>query len=410
MFTRFLSAAALMAATLSAPANAAVLTLDEALDVAVQRSPSARGARAGTASAIESARAAGQLPDPVLAIGIDNLPVTGPDRFRTTADSMTMKRVGISQEWLSREKRESREAAARALVSREQVSEQVAAAQTRLQTALAYVDAWYAAESLQLTTLAEHHLHEEYEAARARLASAGSSSQEVLAVSGARGVAEDESAEVRQAQAAAFATLYRWIGRQPDALALPVLPPTSQEQAYVSLHPAVVAARRDIQVAQREAAVAASNRTPNWTWQASYGQRTGFSDMVSFGVNIPLPVAPAERQDRETAAKLALVEKGEAALEDATRMAIAEYRSQASDAQRLSERIERYRSAVVTPAQQRSRAALGGYSSNQVTLMTLFEARHAEVEAQRKLLALQRDLTKVRAQLAFKPLSPGAAQ
>ncbi|KWT68532.1 Heavy metal RND efflux outer membrane protein, CzcC family [Variovorax sp. WDL1] len=37
--------------------------------------------------------------------------------------------------------------------------------------------------------------------------------------------------------------------------------------------------------------------------------------------------------------------------------------------------------------------------------MTLFEARHAEVEVQRKRLTLQRDLAKVQAQLAFRPLS-----
>jgi hypothetical protein len=41
--------------------------------------------------------------------------------------------------------------------------------------------------------------------------------------------------------------------------------------------------------------------------------------------------------------------------------------------------------------------------------MTLFEARHAEVDVQRKLLNLQRDLAKVQAQLAFKPI-PGGAQ
>ena len=410
MFTRVLSAAVLMAASLPAPAGAAPLTLDKALAVAVQRSPSAHAARASVASAAESARAAGQLPDPVLGIAIDNLPVTGTDRFRTTADSMTMKRVGISQEWLSREKRDSREAAARALVGREQVSEQAAIAETRLQTALAYLDAWYAAEALRLTTLTEHHVHEEYEAARARLASAGGSSQEVLALGAARGVAEDESAEVRQAQAVAFAALQRWVGTQPDVLAAPVVPAGAPEEAYVAAHPAVVAAQRDIELARREAAVAATNRRPNWTWQASYGQRTGFADMVSFGVNIPLPVDTAARQDRETAAKLALVEKAEAGLEDATRMATAEYRSLQGDAQRLAERIERYRASVVTPMQQRTQAALGGYGANQVTLMTLFAARHAEVDARRKLLALRRDLAKVQAQLAFKPLATGAAR
>jgi cobalt-zinc-cadmium efflux system outer membrane protein len=132
--------------------------------------------------------------------------------------------------------------------------------------------------------------------------------------------------------------------------------------------------------------------------------------MVSFGVSIPLRVAPSERQDRETAAKLALADKAEAELSEATRAAAAEYRTLAGDAQRLLERIERYRAGVVTPARQRTTVAIAAYRSNQGTLMTLFEARHAEVEAQRKLLALQRELAKARAQLAFKPLARGADQ
>jgi outer membrane protein, heavy metal efflux system len=40
----------------------------------------------------------------------------------------------------------------------------------------------------------------------------------------------------------------------------------------------------------------------------------------------------------------------------------------------------------------------------------VFEVRHAELEARRKLLALQRDLARVRAQLAFKPLKPEELQ
>jgi hypothetical protein len=40
--------------------------------------------------------------------------------------------------------------------------------------------------------------------------------------------------------------------------------------------------------------------------------------------------------------------------------------------------------------------------------MVLFEARHAEVDVQRKLLALQRDLAKRQAQLAYRPIPGGA--
>jgi cobalt-zinc-cadmium efflux system outer membrane protein len=410
MSSHLLRAAAMAAALLPFLAAAAPLTLEAALDLAVGRSESGRAARAGVASASEAARAAGQLPDPMLRAGIDNLPVTGGERFSSTRDSMTMKRVGISQEWLSSDKRAARQAAAEAAVAREAIQSRTAAAATRLNTALAYLDAFYAGEALKLTTLMEHHAHEEFEAARARLASSAGSSQEALALAGARGRAEDESAEVRQQQGVATVALQRWVGTRHDELApVPALP-SPTEQAYVEGHPDVVTKQIDIEVARQGAAVAASERKPNWTWEVSYGQRTGYSDMVSFGVSIPLRVAPSERQDRETAAKLALADKAEAELSEATRAAAAEYRTLAGDAQRLLERIERYRAGVVTPARQRTTVAIAAYRSNQGTLMTLFEARHAEVEAQRKLLALQRELAKARAQLAFKPLARGADQ
>lgn len=410
MSTFSLRAAALAAAVLPALAVAAPLTLTQALDLAVPRSEATRSARAGVASASEAARAAGQRPDPTLRAGVDNLPVTGGDRFSTMRDSATMRRIGIGQEWVSAEKRAARQAAADAMVGRESVSVEVAAAEVRLQTALAYLDAYFAGETLKQTTLSEHHVHEELEAAKARLSSSSGSSQDVLAATSARGMAEDESAEVRQQQSAARVALERWVGITADELAAPVELAGADEQAFIANHPMVLAAQRDVELARQEAAVAASNRRPNWSWEVSYGQRAGYADMVSFGVSIPLVVSPAERQDRETASRLALVDKAEASLAEATRAAQAEFRALASDAQRLSERIQRYQSSVVLPTQQRTAAALAGYRSNQVTLMSLFEARHMEVEVQRKLLSLQRDLAKAQAQLAYKPIVNGGAR
>jgi outer membrane protein TolC len=402
-----LRAAVLAGALMPVLAGAASLTLAQALELAVQRSASARAARADVASAAENARAAGQLPDPTLQAGVDNLPVQGSRRFSATADSMTMKRIGIGQEWVSRDKRAARQAAADAMVGRRSVSAGAAAADTRLQTALAYLDAWYAGGALELAMLDEHHAHEEVEAAKGRLASSSGSAQEVLAATSARGMVEDESAEARQAQAEAATALQRWVGTPADDLATPVLPPALTEGAYIGADPDVMVARSDVELARRDADATAAERQPNWSWQVSYGQRSGYSDMASVGVSIPLQVAPAQRQERQTAAKAALIEKAEAQLDDATRAATARYRSLTNDVTRLSGRIERYQDAVIEPAHQRTDAALAGYRSNQTTLAALFEARHMEVEAKRKLLALQRDLARARAQLAYRPLAEG---
>ena len=67
----------------------------------------ARGAR-------EMAVAAGQLPDPVLRAGVDNLPVNGPDAWSLDRDFMTMRRIGVMQEYVSSAKRAATAGARRA--------------------------------------------------------------------------------------------------------------------------------------------------------------------------------------------------------------------------------------------------------------------------------------------------------
>jgi outer membrane protein TolC len=318
-----------------------------------------------------------------------------------------MKRFGISQEWLSGDKRDARRAAAEAAVGKESVQERIAAADARLQTALAYVEAFYVGEALQLTTSMEHHAHEQLETARARLASGGGSSEEVLRLGAARGMAEDESAELRQQQSAASVALQRWTGTRADELVEPAGLVVPSEDGYVDADPTVVALRREIDVARTAAAATSSNRHPNWTWEVAYEQRSGYSDMVSFGVTIPLPVAPESRQDRDTASKLALVDKAEADLTEAMRAARGEYLALVGDVQRLQERLERVRSGVLVPAQQRIAAVTAAYRSNQASLTTLFDARHGEVDVQRKLLGVRRELAKRQAQLAYRPIRMG---
>ena len=76
------------------------LTLNEALQLSLQRSSLTKAANASVLASRESAAKADQLPDPMLKVGIDNLPVTGSDRYSTTSDFMTMRRVGIEQQWV----------------------------------------------------------------------------------------------------------------------------------------------------------------------------------------------------------------------------------------------------------------------------------------------------------------------
>jgi outer membrane protein TolC len=314
---------------------------------------------------------------------------------------MTMKRFGAA-EWLSGDRRDARRAAAERRSARK--SGRIAAADARLQTALAYIDAFYVGEALQLTTLMEHHAHEQLETARARVASASGSSEEVLRLGAARGMAEDESAELRQQQSAARVALQRWTERAPRRVR-----PTGflvpSEDDYVNADPTVAALQRDVESAHRGGGNVVEPPS-NWTWEVAYEQRTGYSDMISFGVSIRCRLRRRRGRIADHV-EARLGRQGEADLTYAMRAARGGCLALVGDVQRLQERIERVRSSVLIPAQQRTAAATAAYRSNQASLTTLFDARHGEVDVQRKLLGVRRELAKRQAQLAYRPIPTG---
>src|SRR5688500_11281253 len=90
------------------PLAAQPLSLDEALRLGEAQSPRLVAQRHALSAAEEQTGRAGELPDPKLRLGIENLPVSGPDAFRYDRDSMTMRAIGITQEFPNSDKRSAR--------------------------------------------------------------------------------------------------------------------------------------------------------------------------------------------------------------------------------------------------------------------------------------------------------------
>ncbi|HEJ6263635.1 TPA: TolC family protein, partial [Pseudomonas aeruginosa] len=89
-------------------AQAQPLTFERAQALAEQSAPENLARQAQVASAQQAVGPADALPDPKLIIGIDNLPIEGPDRYTLNRDSMTMRRIGLMQEVPNGDKRLAR--------------------------------------------------------------------------------------------------------------------------------------------------------------------------------------------------------------------------------------------------------------------------------------------------------------
>ena len=134
---------ALAGAWLARTAVAQPLTLDRALELARARSQAVVAQDSAAAAARELAVAAGQLPDPTLTVGINNLPVTGPDRFSLTDDFMTMRSIGVMQEFTREGKRKARSARYEREAESAEAGKQLAVANLSRDTALAWLDRYY---------------------------------------------------------------------------------------------------------------------------------------------------------------------------------------------------------------------------------------------------------------------------
>ncbi|MFM0572626.1 TolC family protein [Paraburkholderia caledonica] len=409
---------ALILASVAAHAQEAPVTLDAALQSATDRSAAMGAAQASVRASSEASVRAGQLPDPMLKAGVDNLPVNGPQRFTIGQDFMTMRRIGIEQEWVSGDKRRLRSALANDVVDRERAGYFAQLVNTRQQTATTWLNAVYAKKAVSLQQELVDHMTHELDATKASYRGAKATAADVTQAEAMLAQTQDQLLKARQTLQTALIGLSRWTATPvSDVTGEPPAP-----QSYVSslppeelreVQPVLVAASRDIAVADAGTAVANSNRSPNWTWEVAYQQRGGgFSNMVSVGVSIPLPIHRKNYQDRDAAEKAELGTKARLMYEDAQRQVEADIRTQSATLASGRERITNLTHSLLPAADQRVQLAAAAYRAGTGSLAGTFAARRAQLDAELQVLDLQRDVSQTWAQLEYQvvPASMSVSQ
>jgi outer membrane protein TolC len=97
--------------------------------------------------------------------------------------------------------------------------------------------------------------------------------------------------------------------------------------------------------------------------------------MISVQVSIDLPLFQKNRQNRELAAKLALVEQARDLREDAIRQHLAEAQAASADWDAATSRLKRFDESLLPLSQQRGEAALAAYRGGRGDLMPVLQAR-----------------------------------
>lgn len=388
--------------------GAETLTLEAALRIAEDRSPQLRAQDAATFASREMAVAARQLPDPVLKAGINNLPIDGSDRFSLTRDFMTMRSVGLMQELTRDEKRRARASRFEREAEVAQAGRSVALANLRRDTALAWLDRHAQERTRGLLDRQREEAQLQIEASEAAYRGGRGSQADVLAARSYAALLEDRIAQTERQIATARIQLARWVGdaayqRLGDAPRFDAAPITVEDLETRLLHlPQIAVLRSQEQMARADAEVARANRRTDWSVELMYNQRgSAYSNMVSLNVSVPLQWDQKSRQDRELAAKLAIVEQVEAQREEATRALVAELRAMLQEWQVNQERLARYDHALIPLVDERIRASLAAYRGGAGTLTSVLESRRSEIDIRMERVRLELETARLWAQLNY---------
>lgn len=380
------------AALFTPPAQA--LDFAEARNIAERQSPRVSAQELQIGAAESAQKAAGALPDPRLKIGVENVPISGMNRWSLTGEGMTMQRLALMQEVPNAAKRRAQVASAEARVERERAALVLQRLQIRQELSLA----WIAAQAVEQRSALLAQLQAENQRLRdslpARIAGGSAPAADLLAAQQEALALADRQDVLQRDRAKARAVLRRWVGTRADEPLLgepgPLVRPLAQlrteldRHAELALYPAMQSlARADSHAAQSES-------RGDWSWEVAYARRgSKYDDMVSVMLTFGLPWQQARRQTPMIEAKQRELQRLDAEQEDVSRRHLQDLDDSAAELQALDSQIERLRTTGLQLAQGRADLALGNYEAARADLAAVLGARSQVLETRLRLIDLQ---------------------
>ncbi len=391
---------------LASNAWAQSLTFQRALETAVMDTPALRAYAAQVDAARYSVTPAGALPDPKLAIGIDNLPIQGQDRYSLTRDFMTMQRIGIMQDIPNAAKRDARISAATGRLELAEAQARLARTGVLRETASAWIARHTVEQQLARieALVAENLLLAS--AVRAQLAGGKGTAVDTVMPRQEAAMIDERRDELTARRLQAIAVLRRWLGATAD-MPLAAEPPNwnlDRDSLGHALHqhPELALFGPKIRVLDAEVAEVQAGKRPDWGVDLAY-QRRGpeFGDMVSVQLRFDLPVFSGARQDPQIAARqaerTALDAEREAALREHTAMLDADW----SDYQRLLNASRRQRETMLPLAEEKVQLATAAWRSGKGALADVIAVRRERIDAELKAIAVEGERLQMAARLHY---------
>ena len=393
----------------TASASVASARSASALDPLVARAlavnPTIQAATARAKAAQMRVGPAGARPDPMLMAGIQNFPIAKPG----FSDFMTMKMIGVSQTFPYPGKLSLQTRAAVDEASASRAAIDAARLDVTAQVKEAYYDLAFADRALEIARRNQAVLTNLIAVSQARYTTGSGTQADLLRARTETANLDDAASALIEKRRAALAQLNALLDRPTNtavdeptiparivgaavadsashvhfvsdglgarAADSPIFPLDSLEALAVANSPMLQEHIAQIAAQRARLDLARKAHLPDISVSLDYGQRQGFTDMVSAIVSIPIPLQKGRKQDAEVAeseAELATLEAQHHAMVNAL---YAEVATQVGDIERARTELALAKRAILPQAQASLASATASYQVGRLDFAGVMDAQ-----------------------------------
>ena len=350
------------------------LTLAEAEDLALVAEPGQLAMQAQAAALDERAIVAGELPDPMLRVGINNFPIES-GGFST--EGMTQASLGFRQVFPAGKTRSLSYQKFGLMADSMSENGNARGRNVRTATQKAWLELYFLDRADALITESRPFFGDLAEITRSLYSVGRKTQQDVLHAELELSRLDDRLIDIARRRARAQSSLAEWIGeeaRRPVATNFPSwtsVPSLTDLKQGLQQHPALQAADAQVEASDAGVKIADERSKPNWALDVGYGYRDGNlpsgdprSDLVTVGVTVGLPFFRKKSVDSTLTAALqerSATKSSKLRLErELTRQLESEYAQWTE----LSRRLSLYDTQILGQAEGQAEAALLAYQSD----------------------------------------------
>ncbi|MBU2880290.1 TolC family protein [Aliiglaciecola lipolytica] len=427
--TQILIAGAFVFALPAAQAAERQLSLGDAVQLAIENDPWQRGNQLQRQALSSQSMAVDTLPDPVLSMGLLNLPTNG---FAFDQEAMTQLKVGIAQQFprgdsLAIQKRQLQQLAAKHPFMAQDRKAQIAVTVSQL-----WLDGYAAQQSIQLLQQDSALFEQLAQTVESQYASGQKRTrqEDVVRANVELARLQDRLTQLQSDKETAMAALSQWLAvedmagivnndvefvlDQGDERLLSTIE-ASQKGAFdrqyygqiLSNHPAVQALNQTISAGQIGVELEQQKYQPQWGVNASYAMRAddqagqSRADFFSVGVSVDLPLFTNQRQDKAVQAAKYQAESLKTEKRLLLRNMLSQLESLLSQRQRLADRLANYDASILPQMHEQAEAELTAYTSNNGDFGEVMRARIAELNSRLERILIATKKQKVNAHLQY---------